>query len=128
MYARFIFQSCVFDVFLQIAYVENQLQAYISRTCHIHTRLLSTLDALDALQALHNRELASEIHATTRLSDKLDRYINFVHATETEKEDLRDAVVQLVKKGGSVFMISKRKAESYSYGLLATFSRNVKQL
>ncbi|KIM88483.1 hypothetical protein PILCRDRAFT_814379 [Piloderma croceum F 1598] len=81
-----------------MAYVENQLQAYISRTCHIQARLLSTLDALDALQALHNRELASEIHAKTRLSDKLDRYINFVHAMETEKEDLRDAVVQLVEK------------------------------
>jgi hypothetical protein len=120
-------KSWVFDVFLQMAYVENQLQTYISRTSYIQARLLSTLDALDALQALHNRELASEIHAKRRLSDKLDRYINFVHAMETEKEDLRDAVVQLVEKGGSVFMISKREAVLL-LRITCNFSRNVKQL
>jgi len=100
-YAPFHFPTRAFSTFSpQISYLENQVQAYISQTSHIQTRLLSTLDTLDAMQVLHNRELAAETHAKERLSDKLDRYIGFVQAAEVEKDDLRDAVVQLVEKGG----------------------------
>jgi hypothetical protein len=98
---RGILQNYLFLTFdPQIAYLECQVQAYISRTSHIHARLLSTLDTLDSLQASHNLELVSEANAKERLSGKLHRYIDFVREAEVEKDDLRDAVIQLVEKGG----------------------------
>jgi hypothetical protein len=86
------------------------VQAYVARTSHIHSRLLSTLDTLDTLQTSHNVELASETHAKEHLSEKLDRYIDFVKSAEVEKDDLRDAVIQLVKKGEFAFtnIVSRR--------------------
>lgn len=83
----------------QIAHIETQLQAHIARTSHIQNRLLSTLDTLDAVQAAHVIELEAETSAKERLSQKLDRYLDFVQTAEKEKDDLRDAVIQLVKKG-----------------------------
>jgi hypothetical protein len=101
MYVRFTITIRMFLTFvLQIEYLESQLQAHIARASLIQSRLLSTLDTLDALQTSHNLELASETQAKQRLSEKLDRYIDFVQAAEIEKDDLRDAVIQLVEKGG----------------------------
>ena len=65
-------------------------------------RLLSALDTLDAIQASHRVELREETHAKERLSKKLDQYLDFVRSVEAEKDDLRDAVIQLVEKGGSL--------------------------
>ena len=63
-------------------------------------RLLSTLDTLDAIRASHRVELREETHTKERLSKKLDQYLDFVRSVEAEKDDLRDAVIQLVEKGG----------------------------
>lgn len=81
-----------------IAYLESQIQAHAARASHINTRLLSTLDTLDVLQAAHDKELASEVRAKERLGVKLDRYIDFTRASEVEKEDMKEAVLLLVEK------------------------------
>jgi len=124
-YVLFTFQPCVLTFPTDIIFRESSTSVYIS-TSHIQTRLLSTLDTLDALQVSHNRELAAETHAKERLSEKLDRYIGFVQAAEVEKDDLRDAVVQLVEKGGFNLTFGQGKGErSIRLWILATCSRNV---
>lgn len=48
-----------------------------------------------------------EIRAKERLSEKLDRYIEFTRVAEVEKDDMREAVSLLVEKGrsrSSIFM------------------------
>lgn len=76
------------------------MQAYNTRTSHIQSRLLSTLDTLDAVQSSHVEELDSERRAREVLHDRLGRYIDIANVSETEKDDLRDAVIKLVEKGG----------------------------
>lgn len=92
---------------VQISQLEAQVRAYAARTSHIQNRLLATFDVLDNIQYSHAAELTSETRAKERLSDKLDRYIDVVQAAEMEKDDLRDAVNQLVEKGGSGFYMLK---------------------
>ncbi|KII87034.1 hypothetical protein PLICRDRAFT_55093 [Plicaturopsis crispa FD-325 SS-3] len=82
----------------QIANLETQIEAHIARTSHLHARLLSTLDALDDVQAHYAHDVASLRRTKDRLSDKLDRYITFVNTIEDEKDDMRDAVLKLVEK------------------------------
>ncbi|KAF7969813.1 hypothetical protein HWV62_25934 [Athelia sp. TMB] len=82
----------------RIAYLESQIQAHAARASHINTRLLSTLDTLDVLQAKHDRELASEVRAKERMSLKLDRYMDYTRSSEMEKEDMKEAVLLLVEK------------------------------
>jgi hypothetical protein len=73
---------------------------------------------LNETRASHVRELASETQAKERLSDKLDRYIDVFKIAELERDDLRDAVEQLIEKGGSGSLMSSRgivKMSAYSY-------------
>ena len=94
------------------------IQAYRARISHIQTRLLSTFDILHELRSSHARELSSETRAKERLSDKLDLYVDVVKAAEIERDDLKDAVLQLVEKGGSGSFVLRRgivKMSAYSY-------------
>jgi hypothetical protein len=72
----------------------------MARTSHLQTQLLSALDTLDASRTSHAHELASEIRTRADISDKLARYVAVVRAVESERDDLKDAVTQLVEKGG----------------------------
>lgn len=106
----------------QIAYLESQIQAHAARASHINTRLLSTLDTLDVLQAAHDKELASEVRAKERLGVKLDRYIDFTRSSEIEKEDMKEAVLLLVEKGVCVLcsrMPHRRNESSCAYPLFS---------
>jgi hypothetical protein len=83
----------------QIASLELQLKASDSRLSALHARLLSTLDALDALRLSHAEELQEEVRARGELGSKLRRHRHGMRALEGERDSLRDAVLQLVEKG-----------------------------
>lgn len=57
------------------------------------------------MQVRHAQELEAEIRAKERLSEKLDRYLDVVKVAEMERDDLREAVIALVKKGGFTFIL-----------------------
>ncbi|EGN98694.1 hypothetical protein SERLA73DRAFT_181292, partial [Serpula lacrymans var. lacrymans S7.3] len=82
----------------KITWLESQVEAYNAKASHAQARLLATFDALDSLQSKHALELSSEKLAKERLSIKLDRYLDYVKAVETEKDDLKDAVEHLIQK------------------------------
>lgn len=77
------------------------MQAYIARTSILQNRLLSTLDTLDVIQSGQNNELDAMAQTNKRLKDKLLRYSAVVKTAELERDDMRDAVLKLVEKGGS---------------------------
>ncbi|TFK39645.1 hypothetical protein BDQ12DRAFT_63224 [Crucibulum laeve] len=82
----------------QILQLEAKIQAYNARTSHIQTRLLSTLDTLDLMQNTHAEELKSLAQEKRQLEVKLGQYVQIVKSAETERDDMRDAVLQLVEK------------------------------
>ncbi|KAH7930196.1 hypothetical protein BV22DRAFT_1028714 [Leucogyrophana mollusca] len=82
----------------QIAALENRLGAYSARASHTQARLLATFDLLDALRSQHALELSSEREAKHKLSQDLDRSRTYARALEAERDDLKDAVDQLIQK------------------------------
>jgi len=91
-------------------------QAYIARTSILQTRLITTLDTLDLLQRRHAEELASFTADRDRMKTQLQRYTDVVKSAESERDDMRDAVIKLIEKGrGSVFMSSYRRKVFCSY-------------
>jgi ERCC4-type nuclease len=83
----------------QIASLESRIQAHTQRTTHIHTRLLSTLDTLDAIQYTHAQEMSAVVKGKKRAEEALKRYVGVVKSAEVERDDMRDAVLKLVEKG-----------------------------
>ena len=67
----------------------------------MQSRLFSTLDTLDVIQSGQNNELDTMAQTNKRLKDKLLRYSSVVKTAELERDDMRDAVLKLVEKGGS---------------------------
>ncbi|KAJ6495502.1 hypothetical protein DFH09DRAFT_1103803 [Mycena vulgaris] len=57
----------------------------------------------DSVQCDHASELAAEIQAKERLRDTLTRYLDIVKVAEIERDDLRDAVIELAEKTASGF-------------------------
>ena len=58
--------------------------------------LLSTLNTLDAIKALHQVDLHEKTHTKECLSKTLDQYLDFVCSVEAEKDGLWDIVIWLV--------------------------------
>ena len=65
----------------------------------MQTRLMATLDELDASRNAHHYELKAEKRAKERLSEKLDRYLDEVKRAEAEKDEMQEVVSILVEKG-----------------------------
>lgn len=63
---------------------------------------MSALDTLDRLQSQYSLELDAEAHKRRHAETKLRRYMDTVQAAEVERDDLRDAVMKLVMKGGHI--------------------------
>ncbi|PPR06296.1 hypothetical protein CVT24_001102, partial [Panaeolus cyanescens] len=82
----------------QIIQLRLALQTQITRNSLIHNRLLAALDALDLQQLTHHDEITELKKSRDILKARLARYITIVEATEAEKNDMRDAVLQLVQK------------------------------
>jgi hypothetical protein len=84
---------------LQLAPLDLQLEAYITRISQLQARLRFTVDTLDTMQNAHIQELATHIQGSVSLSEGLERYAGHVRAIEVEKDDLKDAVLQLIERG-----------------------------
>ena len=96
----------------QINNLEVQLEAQKTKTGLLQQRLITALDALDHLQTQYSLELDAEARKRRHAETKLRRYMDVVQAAEVERDDLRDAVMKLVMKGGSMFISSRRQVET----------------
>ncbi|KAI5119193.1 hypothetical protein M0805_004448 [Coniferiporia weirii] len=91
----------------QNTFLRTQLHARIERNTLLEARLLSTLDALDELQAVAALDLQRAHRENERLTRKLEISRMAARAAETEKEDMRAAVLQLITKVESCSDYSK---------------------
>ncbi|KAI0915262.1 hypothetical protein AcV5_005428 [Taiwanofungus camphoratus] len=82
----------------QIQRLKSQIQMHVARTSHTQVRLLSQLDAMDALRATHERELVAEIRANERLSSKLRRYYDYIKEARVQWDDMRETVALVLEK------------------------------
>ncbi len=83
----------------QVARLRKELEHCNMRLSQMQTRLLATLDELDASRAAHQQELKTEKRAKEKLSEKLDRYLDEVKRAEAERDEMREVVSILVEKG-----------------------------
>ncbi|KAA1475570.1 hypothetical protein DENSPDRAFT_910193 [Dentipellis sp. KUC8613] len=81
-----------------IAHLELQLRAHECRASQLQERLLVTLDTLDATQLAHTQELMAEQREKEKLAHTVHVYAQSLRSVEAERDDLRDAVAQLVEK------------------------------
>ncbi|THH15950.1 hypothetical protein EW146_g4606 [Bondarzewia mesenterica] len=81
-----------------IASLELQLRSSVSCSSQLKTRLLATLDTLDALQLSHAIEIARLQRENDALDDRLRCCSLSLRRTESERDGLREAVLQLIEK------------------------------
>ncbi|KAF7352686.1 hypothetical protein MVEN_01234500 [Mycena venus] len=82
----------------QIDQLRISLEAQVTHSVATNSRLAVALDTLDYLQTQHAAELAAEVKAKERLRDTLTRYVDTVKVAEIERDNLRDAVIELAEK------------------------------
>ncbi|TFK52119.1 hypothetical protein OE88DRAFT_1508222 [Heliocybe sulcata] len=82
----------------QIARLELESRAFAARASHLRTRLLATLDTLDSQHLHHRHELSDFEHKLTSLRAKLSKAVARAREAEAERDDMREAVVELVEK------------------------------
>ncbi|EJC97938.1 uncharacterized protein FOMMEDRAFT_149406 [Fomitiporia mediterranea MF3/22] len=99
----------------QNAFLRAQLAARIEHTAHLETRLLSTLDTLDELQASATRDLEQAHRENALLVKKLDVCDAIARAADREKGDMSNAVLQLVAKVESCNDYSKWRASRIEF-------------
>ncbi len=69
-----------------------------------------TLDTLDATQLAHTQELMAEQREKEKLAHTVHVYAQSLRSVEAERDDLRDAVSQLVEKGAVIGMCLRVRA------------------
>ncbi|KAJ8694587.1 hypothetical protein PTI98_007246 [Pleurotus ostreatus] len=77
---------------------DAQRELYLAEISHVRTRLLTTLDALDALQTQHAQELQTLTEEYVKYLRQANVYKRLWREAEAEKADMRDAVGKLVEK------------------------------
>ncbi|KAG8213425.1 hypothetical protein J3R82DRAFT_11928 [Butyriboletus roseoflavus] len=82
----------------RIATLETRLEAYSARASTAHTRLLKTIDVLDALRSQHSLEISAAEQAKLKLVHEVDRWRGVVKNLEIEKDELKDVVEDLIEK------------------------------
>ncbi|KAF9488346.1 hypothetical protein BDN71DRAFT_467594 [Pleurotus eryngii] len=75
-----------------------QRELYLAEISHVRARLLTTLDALDALQTQHAQELRTLTEECIKYRKQANVYEHLWREAEAEKADMRDAVGELVEK------------------------------
>lgn len=79
--------------------LEARLEAYSARASTAQTRLLKTIDVLDALRSQHALEISAEEQAKMKLVHEVDRLRSVAKNLEVEKDELKDVVEDLIEKG-----------------------------
>lgn len=79
-----------------------QMEAHACRAASLEARLLVTLDTLDSIQASNAVELAGINQRNRELLASLDALSQSMREVEIQRDDLREAVLQLVAKGKSL--------------------------
>ncbi|KAF8879169.1 hypothetical protein BD779DRAFT_1676560 [Infundibulicybe gibba] len=77
---------------------ETHVQLCHAKISQLQGRLLTVLDVLDRIQITNNEALQSEKLLQNKLHQKLNRYQDVVRDLEEERDDLRDAVIQLIDR------------------------------
>ncbi|KAJ7215406.1 hypothetical protein GGX14DRAFT_391839 [Mycena pura] len=78
----------------EIEHLKISLAAHVGSSA----RLAAALDTLDDVRQQHAEELAEEARVAERLRDRLARYRDVVRVSEVERDNLRDAVVELAER------------------------------
>lgn len=81
------------------------MEAYSARASTAHTRLLKTIDVLDALRSQHALEISAEEEAKTKLMQEVNGWRSVVKNLEAEKDELKDVVEDLIEKGVSKILL-----------------------
>lgn len=76
---------------------EKELNA--ARASHAYARLLATIDTLDAVCAGHAKELEAAAKESKALLEKALRYRKIAKEAEEERDEMRQAVLELVHLG-----------------------------
>ena len=84
----------------KISLLESHSSTYTAHISVLQNRLLAAFDTLDSTQNVHAQELAALKEQMARLKEQLDHYVYLFKDVETERDDMRDAIMQLVEKGG----------------------------
>ncbi|KAH7911086.1 hypothetical protein BJ138DRAFT_32881 [Hygrophoropsis aurantiaca] len=82
----------------QISELQRNLEAFSAQASHTQTRLLRTFDCLGALRLQHQVELSSELKVNAKLRHDLDRCRIHARAVEVERDELKDAVEELIQR------------------------------
>lgn len=77
------------------------MEAYSARASTAHTRLLKTIDVLDALRSQHALEISAEEQAKMKLVQDANRWRGVARNLEVERDELKDVVEDLIEKGVS---------------------------
>ena len=85
------------------------MEAYSARASTAHTRLLKTIDVLDALRSQHALEISAEEQAKMKLVQEVNRWRGVAKGLEVEKDELKDVVEDLIEKGMSKTLFSPPK-------------------
>jgi hypothetical protein len=83
----------------QIAELKLERDALASHASGLQSRLLSTIDILDATRIDHAHELATERRIQHDLHLRIAAARKALEDAEMARDDMRDAVLQLIEKG-----------------------------
>lgn len=85
--------------------MESELKTRTLLASHLQARLFATLDALDTLQLDHTLELEHEHQQHDALRKRIRGMENLLRRMEQEKDELREVLEVVVRKGVSQFSL-----------------------
>jgi len=83
----------------EISRLKLQLRAHAARTSLIQSRVITTQNALDALQASHDEELRAEQSTSEKLRRKLLASYEYIKSLKKDKDDLCNAAASFLQRG-----------------------------
>jgi len=87
-------------LFVQISMLESRVQAYITRSSLLQTRLLSSLNAFDVAQNAYERKIESLSQESDKFKLKSKQHLEALKLAQLDRDDMRDVVLRLIEKGG----------------------------
>ena len=96
----------------QIADLRIKLSSHISCSSNLQNRLISTLDALDALQTNAAASIQREAEANESFRNQTSAYRERIRQLEEEKNDMQSAISELIQKGKMSIYIFRTALEN----------------